>query len=88
MNLTSARMLICGGETLAGAALAEEANRRGLTPQRLRQPTPPTGPTTMPLKPPSPADPEVVFVAAGESGGIALNRAHPHACWNPTCAWC
>jgi hypothetical protein len=30
MNLTSARMLILGGETLAGSALEAEARRRGL----------------------------------------------------------
>ena len=30
MNLTSARILIAGGETLAGAALAAEARRRRL----------------------------------------------------------
>lgn len=78
MNLTSARIQIVGGETLAGAALAAEAKRRRLAATVLTAAE--TGGWTNVAaieKAMSAARPEVVFVAAGESGGIALNRAHP-----------
>jgi GDP-L-fucose synthase len=78
MNLTSARMLICGGETLAGAALAAEANRRGLDAATLAAADTSNWADLDAIEAAfAGQDPEVVFVAAGESGGIALNRAHP-----------
>lgn len=78
MNLTSARILIAGGETLAGAALAAEARRRRLAATTLSATeTAGWAHATAIEKAIGAARPDVVFVAAGESGGIALNRAHP-----------
>lgn len=78
MNLTSARIQIVGGETLAGAALAAEAKRRRLAATVLTA-AETGGWANAPAieKAISAARPDVVFVAAGESGGIALNREHP-----------
>ena len=78
MNLTSARIQIVGGETLAGAALVAEARRRRLAATVLTAAE--TGGWSNAAaveKAIGAARPDVVFVAAGESGGIALNRAHP-----------
>ena len=78
MNLTSARILIAGGETLAGAALAAEARRRRLAATTLSAAeTAGWASATAIEKAIGAARPDVVFVAAGESGGIGLNRAHP-----------
>ncbi len=78
MSLTSARIQIVGTETLAGAALAAEARRRRLSVSLLSA-TETAGWANAPLieKTISAARPDFLFVAAGESGGIALNRAHP-----------
>ena len=78
MNLTSARILIAGGETLAGAALVAEARRRRLAATTLSA-NETAGWANAPAieKAIGAARPEVVFVAAGESGGIGLNRTHP-----------
>ena len=78
MNLTSARILIAGGETLAGAALADEAGRRRYAATTLSaNETAGWANATAIEKAIGAARPDVVFVAAGESGGIGLNRAHP-----------
>ena len=78
MNLTSARIQIVGGETLAGAALAAEARRRRLAATVLTAAETGGWANAAAIeKAIGAARPEVVFVAAGESGGIALNRAHP-----------
>ena len=78
MNLTSARIQIVGGETLAGAALAAEARRRRLAATVLTAAETGGWANVAAIeKAIGAARPEVVFVAAGESGGIALNRAHP-----------
>jgi len=78
MNLTSARILIAGGETLAGAALVAEAKRRRLAATTLSAAeTANWANATAIEKAIGAARPDVVFVAAGESGGIGLNRAHP-----------
>ena len=78
MNLTSARILIAGGETLAGAALAAEARRRGYAATTLSATeTAHWADVTAIDNAIGSARPDYVFVAAGESGGIALNRAHP-----------
>ena len=78
MNLTSARILIVGGETLAGAALAAEARRRGLAYSLLSASETSDWVDAQAIeKAIATARPDFVFVAAGESGGIALNRAHP-----------
>ncbi len=78
MNLTSARILIAGGETLAGAALAAEARRRRLAATTLSATeTAGWANATAIEKAIGATRPDVIFVAAGESGGIALNRAHP-----------
>ena len=78
MDLASTRMLIAGGDTLAGAALAAEARRRGFDATTIS-----AGETTDWANASAieqsiaSVRPDVMFVAAGESGGIALNRAHP-----------
>ena len=78
MNLTSARIQIVGGETLAGAALAAEARRRRLAATVLTAAETSGWANAAAIeKAIGAARPDVVFVAAGESGGIALNRAHP-----------
>ncbi len=78
MNLTSARILIAGGETLAGAALAAEARHRRLAATTLSAPETAGWANAAAIeKAIGAARPDVVFVTAGESGGIALNRAHP-----------
>mgnify|MGYP002347409036 FL=1 len=78
MNLTSARIQIIGGETLAGAALAAEARRRRLAATVLSAAETGGWANAAAIeKAIGAARPDVVFVAAGESGGIALNRAHP-----------
>ena len=78
MNLTSARILIAGGETLAGAALAAEARRRGFTSTTLSASETADWANAAAIeKAMVSTRPDFVFVAAGESGGIALNRAHP-----------
>ncbi len=78
MNLTSARMQIAGTETLAGAALAAEARRRGLAPAVLSADETAGWADARAIEQAlAAARPDVLFVAAGESGGIGLNRAHP-----------
>ena len=78
MKLTSARMLIAGPETLAGAALAAEAQRREFQPATLSaSETGDWADAAAIDKALGAIRPEVVFVTAGESGGIAFNRAHP-----------
>ena len=78
MHLTSARIWIAGGETLAGAALAAEARRRGLAAATLRaSETDGWADAAAIEKAIGAARPDMVFIAAGESGGISLNRAHP-----------
>jgi len=78
MDLTSARILIVGGETLAGAALAAETHRRGLDATTLSaSETADWADAAAIEKAFLAARPDLVFVVAGESGGIALNRAHP-----------
>jgi GDP-L-fucose synthase len=78
MNLTSARIWIAGTETLAGAALAAEARRRKLAAATLSAAeTADWADASSIEKSIVAARPDFVFVAAGESGGIALNRAHP-----------
>lgn len=78
MNLTSARIQIVGGETLAGAALAAEARRRRLAATVLTAAETGGWANAAAIeKAIGAARPDVVFVTAGESGGIALNRAHP-----------
>lgn len=78
MNLTSARIWIAGTETLAGAALLAEASRRGLevTPLSAAD-TADWADAAAVQRSLAQTRPDVVFVAAGESGGIALNQAHP-----------
>ena len=78
MNLTSARIQIVGGEPLAGAALAAEARRRRLAATVLTAAETGGWANAAAIeKAIGAARPDVLFVAAGESGGIALNRAHP-----------
>ena len=78
MDLASTRMLIAGGETLAGAALAAEARRRGFAATTLSaNETHHWSDAPAIEQSIAAARPDVMFVAAGESGGIALNRAHP-----------
>ena len=78
MNLTSARILIAGGESLAGAALSAEAQRRGLAATTLSAAETADWADAAAIEQAlSSARPDFVFVTAGESGGIALNRAHP-----------
>lgn len=78
MNLTSARIQIVGGETLAGAALAAEAKRRRLAATVLTAAETGGWANAAAIeKAIGAARPDVLFVAAGESGGIALNREHP-----------
>lgn len=78
MNLTSARIWIAGGETLAGAALAAEARRRGLAASTLSAAETAGWADAAAIESAlAAARPDLVIVAAGESGGIALNRAHP-----------
>ena len=78
MNLTSARIVIAGGETPAGAALAAEARRRRYAATTLSATeTAGWANATAIEKALGAARPDVVFVAAGESGGIGLNRAQP-----------
>lgn len=78
MNLTSARIWIAGTETLAGSALLAEASRRGLevTPLSAAD-TADWADAAAIQRSLAQARPDVVFVAAGESGGIAFNQAHP-----------
>ena len=78
MDLASTRILIAGGETLAGAALAAEARRRGFNATTLSAgETADWADASAIEQAIAHARPGVMFVAAGESGGIALNRAHP-----------
>lgn len=78
MNLTSARIWIAGTETLAGAALAAEAQRRGLNATALSAAETGEWADTAAIKHSlAAAEPQMAFVAAGESGGIGLNQAHP-----------
>ncbi|MEI6149498.1 MAG: GDP-L-fucose synthase [bacterium] len=78
MNLTSARILIAGGESLAGGALMEETRRRRLDAATLSaSKTADWADATAIEKAFREIRPDLVFVVAGESGGIALNRAHP-----------
>ena len=78
MNLTSARIQIIGTETLAGAALAAEARRRGFAAATLSATATANWADAPAIeKAIAAARPDFLFVAAGESGGIALNRAHP-----------
>ncbi len=78
MKLTSAKIWIAGRETLAGAALNAEAHRCGIATTTVSAAETndwtDAGAIEASL---TRAKPDVVFVAAGESGGIALNRAHP-----------
>ena len=78
MNLTSAKIWIAGRETLAGAALDAEARRCGIDTTTLSA-SETSNWTNVGAIEASLAQvrPDFVFVAAGESGGIALNRAHP-----------
>lgn len=78
MNLSHSRILIAGTETLAGAALAAEARRRGLAAATLSAAETADWADAAAIEGALvAARPDFVFVAAGESGGIALNRAHP-----------
>ncbi|NLI05449.1 MAG: NAD-dependent epimerase/dehydratase family protein [Actinomycetaceae bacterium] len=78
MNLTSARMLILGGETLAGAALEAEVLRRGLQVSTLSAAETADWADVAAIESAiTTVRPDMAFVVAGESGGIALNRAHP-----------
>ena len=78
MDLASTRMLIACGETLAGAALAAEARRRGFDATTLSAGETADWANASAIEQSiAAARPDVMFVAAGESGGIALNRAHP-----------
>lgn len=78
MDLTSARIWIAGTENLAGAALAAEANRRGLTVATLSAAETADWSDRSAIEQSlAEARPDMAFVTAGESGGIALNRAHP-----------
>ncbi len=78
MNLTSARILIAGTETLAGAALAAEARRRRLATAALSaEETAGWANAKVVEKAMEAARPDVVFVAAGASGGIGLNQSQP-----------
>ncbi len=78
MDLTSARIWIAGTETLAGAALAAEAKRRKLSAATLSAGETSGWADAAAIEESlAAARPDFVFVAAGESGGIALNQAHP-----------
>jgi GDP-L-fucose synthase len=78
MDLTSARMLIAGTENLAGAALAAEALRRGLNCTTLAAADTAGWADAAAIENTiRTARPDILFVTAGESGGIALNQAHP-----------
>lgn len=78
MNLNSARIQILGTETLAGAALAAEAGRRGWTASTLSAGDISGWSDAAAIeKSIAAARPDMIFVVAGESGGIALNRAYP-----------
>lgn len=78
MTLNNAKMLVAGTETLAGAALVAEARRRGFAPATLAAAeTTDWADAAAIARAIGAARPDVVFVTAGESGGIALNRAHP-----------
>lgn len=73
-----ARVFVAGGTTLLGAALIRRLQAEGLT--RLVGLPPDEPDLTCPAQVEdffSEARPEYVFVAAGKSGGIALNRARP-----------
>ena len=78
MNANNPRILVAGTETLAGAALAAEAARRGL-PHTTLSAADTAGWTDRAAIDDAlrAAAPDIVFAVAGESGGIALNRAHP-----------
>lgn len=70
--------MIAGTETLAGAALAAEARRRRLATAALSaEETAGWANAKVVAKAMEAAKPDVVFVSAGESGGIGLNRAQP-----------
>ena len=78
MDLTSARIWIAGTETLAGAAMAAEARRRGCVAATLSTAETSAWADTAAIeKSLAAARPDFAFVAAGEAGGIALNQAHP-----------
>jgi GDP-L-fucose synthase len=78
MDLTSTRMLIAGTENLAGAALAAESRRRGLACTSLAAADTAEWADAAAIENTlRTAKPDLLFVTAGESGGIALNQAHP-----------
>ena len=78
MNLTSARLLVAGTETLAGAALLAEARRRGLDVSSLSAAETADWTDAAAVEHAlAETRPDIVFVTAGESGGIAYNQAHP-----------
>ena len=78
MNANNTGILVAGTETLAGAAVAAEAGRRGIPCATLSAEGTAgwtdRGAIEAAIRA---ASPGVVVAAAGESGGIALNRAHP-----------
>src|SRR5438045_1204163 len=74
---SGSRVFVAGGETLLGAALrerlcAEEVRLGGAPPD---EPDPTDAAQVEAFF--AAARPEYVFVAAGKSGGIAANQAHP-----------
>lgn len=77
MKLTTP-ILIAGGETLAGAALAARCQSLG-RPHTVLSADETNGWSDVSAIEAAVrrARPEMLFVVAGESGGIALNRAHP-----------
>ncbi len=78
MNANNPRILVAGTETLAGAALAAEAARRGLPLSTLSaSDTADWTDRTAIDDALHAASPDIMFAVAGESGGIGLNRAHP-----------
>lgn len=78
MNANNPRILVAGTETLAGAALAAEATRRGLPLSTLSASETADWTDRVAIDAAlRTAAPDIVFAVAGESGGIGLNRAHP-----------
>ena len=78
MNFPLASVFVAGSDSLAGEAVAAEARRRGFPVASLSSAeTNDWSDAPAVERALAAARPDFVFVAAGESGGIALNRAHP-----------
>ena len=78
MTFPLSSVFVAGSDSLAGEAVAAEARRRGIPVASLSSAeTNDWSDAPAVERALADARPDFVFVAAGESGGIALNRAHP-----------